>query len=76
MQPTRLTLAWVLRELNNRAVNYRVTHRPELASTQVHILASNVELHFEPGATTDDRVKPHQYRMVAFGLSHPDYQRS
>jgi len=74
-RPTRLTLARVQHLLNNGSTSYRVVHNPVLQTTQVRILASNVELHFEAADMQRDASQPNKYRMVAFGLSHPDYRR-
>jgi hypothetical protein len=46
--PKRLSLGWVLEQLNNGCVGCRVTHKPSLKNAQVRILDSGVELHFEP----------------------------
>jgi len=74
-QPRGLSLAWVLEQLNNACVSYRVTHNPSLKQAQIRILASGVELHFEAADAQGDAVQPHKYRMLAFGLMHADYQR-
>ena len=74
-RPARLSLRWVLGQLNQERAGYQVGHDPVHPSVRLQVSKSGVEFHFEPGGAPSPTTQPELWRMQAFGLSHPDYRR-